>query len=171
MCPVLDVFLGVFNQVRNYLGHDYAVVVEPLTALTRGKKPVFKWEEKHQLAFEIIRDRLLAGVHLHAPDYSVPFHYYSDASDDGKGGVLCQFPPGCTPSKHFPPDQSKARVISYFSQAWKDAELIWKACLSCGAFASVASTLSLLHFHYIPTQIIYPCDGWTKAKRAQSVHS
>jgi hypothetical protein len=32
------------------------------------------------------------GIHLAAPDYEFPFHLATDASDDGKGGVLHQLP-------------------------------------------------------------------------------
>ena len=121
MVPPTDIsgvrrVLGIFQQCRSYLGQDYATVALPLTKLTRGRKPVFTWGEDQQTAFETIRDRLLARPHLHPPDYDLPFHYYSDASEDGKGGVLCQYPPSV---EHKP---ENAKVISYFSKAWTDTE-------------------------------------------------
>ena len=121
MVPPTDIsgvrrVLGVFQQCRAYLGQDYATVALPLTTLTRGRKPVFAWGEEQQTAFETIRDRLLERPHLHPPDYDLPFHYYSDASEDGKGGVLCQYPPDV---EHKP---ENAKVISYFSKAWTDTE-------------------------------------------------
>jgi hypothetical protein len=34
----------------------------------------------------------LEGVHLAAPDFDLPFHLATDASEDGKGGELYQLP-------------------------------------------------------------------------------
>jgi len=35
--------LSIFQQNRRYLGKDYAMIVKPLTDLTRGRKPEFRW--------------------------------------------------------------------------------------------------------------------------------
>ena len=88
--------LGVFVQSKNYFPdeHPYAQTVKPLTALTGGKKgnPVpFIWTATHQKAFDTIRDLLLSGLHLAAPDFRLPFHAGGDASEDGKSFGLWQF--------------------------------------------------------------------------------
>ena len=88
--------LGVFVQSKNYFPdeHPYAQTAKPLTALTGGKKgnPVpFIWTETHQKAFDTVRDLLLSGLHLAAPDFRLPFHAGGDASEDGKSFGLWQF--------------------------------------------------------------------------------
>jgi hypothetical protein len=35
---------------------------------------------------------VLSGVHLSAPDFELPFHLATDASEDGKGAALYQLP-------------------------------------------------------------------------------
>jgi hypothetical protein len=65
--------LGLFVVFRKYI-RDYALITKPLTALLRGKPTVFTWGKTQQQAFEIIRDKLLQGVHLASPDFSLPFH-------------------------------------------------------------------------------------------------
>ena len=113
--------LGVFQQSRKYID-KYAHIVKPLTRMT-GSTVAFQWDEKHQRAYDNIRDRLLNGVHLSAPDYDYPFHLFTGASDDGKGAVLAQFP---TLSSQYPytkeHNAKNMRVISYYSKCWTDAE-------------------------------------------------
>ena len=106
---------GIFEQSRRYIP-NFAHIMEPLVAICRGSKPEFRWGEEQQIAFDTIRDALLSGIHLHPPNYDLPFHYYSDASEDGKGGMLCQYPEG---KEHVP---DNALIISYFSKAWQDSE-------------------------------------------------
>ncbi len=71
---------------------DYAMITRPLTDLHRGKAVSFTWGEKQQQAFDSIRDKLLQGVHLCAPDFTLPFHLATDASENGKGGEFYQLP-------------------------------------------------------------------------------
>jgi hypothetical protein len=77
-----------------------------MTDLLKGKATVFTWGELQQTAFDFVRDRLLRGVftwgefaqgqghrlHLASPDFSLPFHLETDASEDGKGAELYQLP-------------------------------------------------------------------------------
>jgi transposase InsO family protein len=83
--------LGLFVVSRKYLA-DYALLSRPMTEILKGKPPTFRWGPEQQAAFDTIRDKLLEGVHLAAPDFSLPFHLATDASEDGKGGELYQLP-------------------------------------------------------------------------------
>ncbi len=83
--------LGLFVVSRKYI-KDYATLTKPLTDLLKGKATTFTWGEAQQHAFDYVRDKLLAGVHLAAPDFDLPFHLATDASEDGKGGELYQLP-------------------------------------------------------------------------------
>jgi hypothetical protein len=76
---------------RKYI-KNYAMITKPLTDLLRGKQSTFVWEAKHQEAYDYVRDALLAGIHLAAPNFDLPFHLQTDASEDGKGAVLYQLP-------------------------------------------------------------------------------
>ncbi len=83
--------LGLSVVSRKYI-KDYAVITRPMTELLKGKAVSFTWGEKQQTAFDFVQDRLLAGVHLSAPDFELPFHLATNASEDGKGGELYQLP-------------------------------------------------------------------------------
>ena len=72
--------LGLFVVSRKCV-KDFATLTKPLTDVLRGSKPVFTWGAPQQKAFETIRDLLLGGTHLSAPDYSMPFHLATDASE------------------------------------------------------------------------------------------
>jgi hypothetical protein len=86
LVPPIDIselrrVLGLFVASRRHI-KDHAVLTKPLTDLLRGRQPIFTtWGEDQQRA-------LLGGIHIAAPDYSLPFHLATDASEDGKGAVL-----------------------------------------------------------------------------------
>jgi hypothetical protein len=97
-----------------------------MTDVLKGKPPCFRWGPEQQQAFDAIRDRLLAGVHLAAPDFSLPFHLASDASEDGKGGELYQLP-SMPISEQFPYDPKKHApelhaVIFFLSKAFDETQ-------------------------------------------------
>jgi hypothetical protein len=116
--------LGLFVVSRKYL-KEYAIITKPLTDLLRGKQPVFWWEEPQQLAYERIRDALLSGLHLAAPDFSLPFHLQMDASEDGKAANLYQLA-NCPIDEQFPYCKDKhsldnMSIIAHYSKAWSEA--------------------------------------------------
>ena len=117
--------LGLFVVSRRYI-ENYAVITKPLTDLLRGRHPTFEWGPSQQAAFEDTRDRLLAGIHLAAPDYELPFHLATDASEDGKGAVLYQLTSVPIEKQypwsarvHHPQNMS---VIQFLSKAWNEAQ-------------------------------------------------
>jgi hypothetical protein len=117
--------LGLFVVSRKYL-KDYALITRPLTDLLRGKQPVFVWGQAQQAAYERVRDSLLAGVHLAAPDFSRPFHLQTDASEDGKGAVLYQLL-CCPVSEQYPYCKDKhspenMAVIAHYSKAFTEVQ-------------------------------------------------
>jgi hypothetical protein len=117
--------LGLFVVSRKYLQH-YAIITKPLTDLLKGKQPVFTWGSPQQDAYEYVRDALLSGIHLAAPDFERPFHLQTDASEDGKGGLLYQLGkcpieeqyPYCK-DKHSPDNMD---IIAFFSKVWTEAQ-------------------------------------------------
>jgi hypothetical protein len=122
--PELRRVLGLFQVSRRFIDHC-AHVALPMTELLCGREPVFEWRVDQQTAFDLIRDALLEGVHLAPPRCDLPFHLATDASDDGKGGVLHQLP--TTPIEqqcpHDPAIHSpdNVAVISFYSEFWTGA--------------------------------------------------
>ena len=73
-----------------------------------------------------VRDALLAGVHLAAPDFARPFHLQTDASEDGKGAVLYQLL-GCPVAQQYPYCSDKhsptnMAIIAHYSKAFTEAQ-------------------------------------------------
>jgi hypothetical protein len=117
--------LGLFVVSRKYI-KNYAMITKPLTDLLRGKQPVFVWKREHQDAYEYVRDALLSGIHLAAPDFGRPFHLQTDASEDGKGAILYQLPQGEI-EEQYPYDKKLhspdfMAVIAFFSKAFTEAQ-------------------------------------------------
>ena len=117
--------LGFFVVSRKYI-KDFAVLTKPMSDVLRGKNPVFFWGESQQKAFDFVREKLLAGVHLSAPDFDLPFHLATDASEDGKGAELYQLP-GVPVADQYPYDAKthapdKHAVIFFISKAFNETQ-------------------------------------------------
>jgi hypothetical protein len=117
--------LGLFVVSRKYI-RDFALITKPMTDVLRGKNPVFFWKEPQQKAFDVVRDKLLAGVHLAAPDFDLPFHLATDASEDGKGEELYQLP-SIPVADQFPYDAKlhapeNHAVIFFISKAFNETQ-------------------------------------------------
>ena len=73
-----------------------------------------------------MRDLLLGGIHVAAPGYSMPFHLATDASEDGKGTVLCQLPTAPIDEQH--PYSVRTRnsqntaVVQFLSKTWNESQ-------------------------------------------------
>ena len=84
----LQSFLGTCNWIREYVPH-MSEIIAPLTPLLH-KNTKFRWLDSHQLAFELIKEKLSQPLFLHRPDFSKPFYLQTDASSVGMGCVLFQ---------------------------------------------------------------------------------
>jgi hypothetical protein len=143
---VLDLFVVSRRYIR-----DYALVSRPMTMILRGRLPVFQWGSEQQQSFDAIREKLLQGVHLAAPNFELPFHLATDASEDGKGGELYQLPsvpiadqypydpklhaPNCTPSSF----SSQRRLMTRNGFV---PRFTWRENPCCGAPSRASTTLS-----------------------------
>ncbi len=117
--------LGLFVVSRKCI-KDFAIITRPMTDMLKGKPTSFAWGAEQQLAFDFVRDKLLAGVHLASPDFDLPFHLATDASEDGKGGELYQLPTipliqqySYCPKLHAPENHA---VIFFLSKAFTDTQ-------------------------------------------------
>ena len=66
-------------------------MAQPLHDLVKKNQPnKVKWEEKHQQAFDKIKEALCCQPILALPDLNLPFLLRTDASNDGIGATLYQ---------------------------------------------------------------------------------
>jgi hypothetical protein len=81
---------GFLGFAGNYCGYvqNFARICSPLYDLT--KKGVWGWKEEHDVAFEVIKEALLANVPLAIYDPGKPFWMRCDASIGAVGAVLEQ---------------------------------------------------------------------------------
>jgi RNase H-like domain found in reverse transcriptase len=85
------------RQVRSFLGSvqyyrdmwpKRAHILAPLTELTGIKK--FRWEARHQKAFEQMKALIVSDALLRYPDLNKPFDIETDASEYQLGAVIKQ---------------------------------------------------------------------------------
>lgn len=74
--------VGMASFYRRHIP-SFSTIVEPLTRLTR-KENAFKWEKEQQDAFDKIKKLLSEEPSLAFPDYTKPFHIFTDASTVGQ---------------------------------------------------------------------------------------
>ena len=81
-------FLGMVNYYRD-LWPRRSHILAPLSALS-SQTAEWNWTEVHQNAFEEAKRMISREALLAYPDFTQPFHIYTDASDTQLGGVIMQ---------------------------------------------------------------------------------
>jgi hypothetical protein len=86
------------KEVRSFLGHtgyyrrfipNFTSLATPLFKLL-SKEAEFKWDDECQISFEILKQKLSTTPVLRGPNWSLPFHICTDASDIALREVLGQ---------------------------------------------------------------------------------
>jgi hypothetical protein len=86
------------KEVHNFLGHagyyrrfipNFTSLATPLFKLL-SKEAEIKWDDECQISFEILKQKLSTTPVLNGPNWSLPFHICTDASDTTLGVVLGQ---------------------------------------------------------------------------------
>ena len=86
------------KEVRSFLVHAgyyqhfiefFSKITSPLFNLL-SKESEFVWTDKCQYAFADLKQKVSQDLILRGPDWSVPFHISSDASDIAIGAILAQ---------------------------------------------------------------------------------
>ena len=92
-CNKKDVrsFLGLCNYYRKFIA-GFIQIAAPLTDLTRKDLP-FVWEQRQQIAFGTLKERLTGTSVLAHPDSERPYIVTTDASGFAISGVLSQDQP------------------------------------------------------------------------------
>jgi hypothetical protein len=86
------------NEFCSFLGHAgyYRRIIPNFTSLATplfkllSKEVEFKWDDECQISFEILKQKLSTTPVLRGPNWSLPFHICTNASDTSLGGVLRQ---------------------------------------------------------------------------------
>ena len=87
---LLKKFLGMIGFYRPYI-EKFADIAHPLTELLKKDQPnVLRFEGKHSLAFQTLKDRLFAMTELYKPDFTNPFILHTDASKHSTSACLSQ---------------------------------------------------------------------------------
>jgi hypothetical protein len=107
-------FLGFTGYYRHFI-KDYSKIARPLLDLTKQATP-WHWEDRHQQAFEKLRDNMISKPVLRQPDFSKTFYLQTDASKYGVGAVLSQDEGAqpVTPQKRHP--------VAYYSATFSPTE-------------------------------------------------
>lgn len=83
-------FLGLVNYYKKLVYHR-SHILEPLTRVSSSKSKFIKeWGPEQDAAFTKIKQLMARQVLLHFPDFTKPFHVFTDASDYQLGGVITQ---------------------------------------------------------------------------------
>nr|GFB00429.1 putative reverse transcriptase domain-containing protein [Tanacetum cinerariifolium] len=94
-------FLGLAGYYRRFI-EGFSKIAKPMTKLTQ-KKVKFKWGDKQEAAFQLLKQKLCSALILSLPEASEDFIVYCDASNKGLGAVLMK----------------REKVISYASRQLK----------------------------------------------------
>jgi len=81
-------FLGLASYFRKFI-ENFAIIVEPLTRLTRKNVP-WEWEDSQQRAFSTIKNKLTTRPVLSIFDPNRPTEVHTDASAIDVGAILLQ---------------------------------------------------------------------------------
>jgi transposase InsO family protein len=85
----LERFLGLGNYFAKFIPH-FATIAEPLFTLKRRHARNFIWLERHQEAFNQVKDALMKAPTLLTPIPGLPYFLATDASDVAIGASLEQ---------------------------------------------------------------------------------
>ena len=107
----LKAFLGLTGYYRQFV-RNYSEIAGCLTDLTRDDCK-WHWDQKHQVAFDTLRNILMSDLIMAYPDFSKTFTLKSDASLTAIGYILTQMV------------DSKEKVISYGSKKLNRTQQRW----------------------------------------------
>jgi transposase InsO family protein len=119
---------------------NLALLLRPLNDLLK-KGVGFSWGKREEDCWSNVKEALKECVTQGVPDFSKPFHVYTDASEEGYGGYLCQ-----------PREGQEDNIIFVFSNTFNSTQRNWavieKELFSViTALDRVAPYVADRHFH------------------------
>ena len=123
-------FLGLSSYYRRFIPR-FAQIAKPLHELTQ-KGIQFCWNERCQLAFVTLKEKLTQAPVLSYPCFDKPFVLETDASTDGIGAVLAQ-----------EQDDGHVHPIAYASRALSPTESKY----AITELETLAVVWAMSHFH------------------------
>ena len=118
-------FLGLAGFYRSFIP-NFAKICQPLNKLTSEHVP-FQWDDSCEVAFSVLKQKLLSKPVLNFPKLGEPFVVEVDASNHAIGGVLSQVG-----------NDQFLHPVAYFSTALQSSQKNWSAT-SKEAFALVCA--------------------------------
>eukprot|EP00253_Pinus_taeda_P026994 PITA_26994 len=92
-------FLWYASYYRRFI-EQFSKIALPLFKLLT-KDVLFNWNENCQQAFELLKNKLSTAPVLRGPNWSLPFHIFTDASETAVGASLGQKEESCTYAIYF----------------------------------------------------------------------
>lgn len=113
-------FVGMSSYYRRFIP-NFSEIAEPIIALTK-KHAHFKWTEKHDKAFQYLKDSLSVVPLLAYPDPNKPYTLYTDASGTCIGACLTQ---KSDSDEEALPNVSNEKPIYYLSHKLSRTQCKW----------------------------------------------
>jgi hypothetical protein len=113
----LQSFLGFATFIRRSIRH-FADISGPLESVKNTT--TIEWNDTLRACFDTVKEAVSRAPFLQFPDFSLPFHIATDASNVGCGGVLYQphaADEGITPTS----------IVSICSKKWNQSQLNYPA--------------------------------------------
>lgn len=107
-------FLGMVNYYHRFV-EGFSEITAPLTDLLKGKPKVITWNNQAEIAFNILKEKLICAPILANPNFDLPFKIQTDASDMAIAGILTQ------------ENEGKEHVVAYYSRKLTTPQRSWKA--------------------------------------------
>ena len=114
----LQKFLGQINFIRRFISNTTRKTISFSYFIKLKDHEELKWEEKHQLAFQALKDYLVKPLVLMPPKDDSPMKLYVSATEASIGVLLAQ-----------DNDEKKEQVVYYLSRFFKSYRM---QILLCG---------------------------------------
>ena len=108
-------FLGLLQFCRRFIP-KFSEVAAPMTNLTKKDQGIEKRNEKWDKAFENLKEGIKNAPILVSPDWSKPFRFHIDDSQNAAGGTLTQLD-----------EYGRDRVIAFYSKLLSRTESVYTA--------------------------------------------
>ena len=126
----------MINFFRDYIKNCSEIAL-PLTAMLKKNKPeILSWNDESLQALQTLKNVLLSDVCLFAPNLSLPWQLYTDASHGAVGAWIGQQGPN-----------GQVRPIAFISKKLSGNQLNW-SIVEKELYAVVWSTQLFAHFLY-----------------------